>query len=216
MKRGCLFNLFWMVLVFIILGIEYYSIMELSKFFPDYIVAISVVAGLITIVLIILLYKAFYGNHIDVKLLSGIDEYDDAKSKGLIRDLRKAQLVYGRKQLTIYSYLVTKPLKLIIANDNIVVIKEELIAGASSEKAESEAVKGAIIGSLVGGAYGAFVGAGMGLGEKNPNIIINIVYRTEKGSEKTIRFIYPLFEQFKSKFFKKHYKDIFIPVNHNY
>lgn len=214
MKRGCLFHFFWIVLLFGVLSIEAFIILELSKIFPNYIIEIGLVTGIFSIVLVIISYKLFYGNYIDVYLLSGIEEYDNARVNGLIRDLRKAQLVYGKNYLTIYSYLVTKPLKFIIENENIVSIKEELVAGVSSGKAELEAVKGAVIGSVLGGAYGAFVGAGMGLGEKNPRILISISYKTKEGKEKTIRFLYPLLEQFKSKFFKKCYKDKYIPANY--
>ncbi|WP_304225454.1 hypothetical protein [Gracilinema caldarium] len=214
MKRGCLFHFFWIVLLFGVLSIEAFIILELSKIFPNYIIEIGLVTGIFSIVLVIISYKLFYGNYIDVYLLSGIEEYDNARANGLIRDLRKAQLVYGKNYLTIYSYLVTKPLKFIIENENIVSIKEELVAGVSSGKAELEAVKGAVIGSVLGGAYGAFVGAGMGLGEKNPRIVISISYKTKEGKEKTIRFLYPLLEQFKSKFFKKCYKDKYIPANY--
>lgn len=214
MKRGCLFNLLWILFVFAIIAIEGYLIMELAKTFPDHIILVGVISWILAIGLIIGSYKLLYGNYVDVYLLSGIDAYDEARKKGLIRDLRKAQLVHGKRYLVIHSYLVTKPLRLAIENEKIISIKEELVAGVSSKKAESEAVKGAVVGAMVGGAYGAFVGSGIGLGEKDPRIIVNLTYKTQEGEEKVIRFIYPLLEQSKSKFFKKCYKEKHIPADY--
>ena len=209
MKRGCLMNMLFFVGVFLLIAFQSYMILELVKRYPDYAVLTGLSVSVAGISILLVFYKLLFGSYVNLKLLSGIKEYDDARSKGLIKEPSFVQLIWNKTSLIIYVQLITKHIKLSIPHMDIVSIQSRLIGGVSPEKAEYEAAKGAILGAIIGGKYGAFVGAGMGFAEKQPRIITSLNYKAQDGSAQTLNFIYPFEERFKENFFKKHYKDIY-------